>query len=735
MERTGVGTGEDYWRRLEAASDLLIVRLHALTLFIILILLLTVVKYPDPAATRIAVAMVAINLCFSLARWMLIRNPAAEPLAFASMVLDAGVVIVISCMTARTMGDDPTMAMTISSHSWLYAIIGVRAIRFRARDIIAMGAIAVAAWWVIVWYAMASPFALGAVIDADRLTLAQASAIDTTVSLVALTAALAFAVRRAREAALAATGKEEAISRARAAEAASIAKSEFLANMSHEIRTPMNGVIGMTDVLASTDLTHKQRACVDVIQASGGALLTIINDILDFSKIEAGRIELERAPFSVRNAIEDVATLISASAAERGVELTVRVAPDLPDFYVGDGGRFRQIITNLVGNAAKFTHQGSIFVSAESIAGGGVKISIEDTGIGIAPEKLDRIFEKFEQADNSTTRRYGGTGLGLAISKQLIELMGGQISVRSVHGAGTTFSFAINLPPADHCIESRPAIVQLAGKRALIVDDIAVNIAILEEYLHVHAVETVSASSAAAAIDLLSSRAFDFAVLDYQMPEMDGLALLEALRRAPHAEGLPVLMLTSVDDCEPIKAFANLGARTVTKPIRRDEWFAALGRLLTPRPERSGDGQPIEASLLSQNDRPVRLLLVEDNEVNRMVVKMMLAGEGFEITEATDGKAALAMLASTKCDIVLMDVSMPVMDGLEATRAYRLEETRNGACRAPIIGLTAHAMQQDADLCRDAGMDDHLAKPVRKDALLAAIRRGLAAAVAGERAA
>jgi len=710
--------GQQYWRGLEAAGDLLIVRLHALTLAVILTLLLTINKFPDPAATAVAQAVVAVNLAFSLLRWRLIRHKAAEGLALASMLFDAAIVVVISIAGAHGSGD-PLLATTLSTHNWLFAIIGVRAIRFRARDILTMGAISVAAWLAISAYALMNAGA----VDADRLALTQTIIIDTVVAIGALTAALAFTVARARIAAAGAMEKEEALARAAAAEAASVAKSEFLANMSHEIRTPMNGIIGMADVLAATDLTYKQRTCVDVMQSSGAALLAIINDILDFSKIEAGRIDIERAPFSVRRAVEDVAALIAARAAERGVELTARVAPDVPEFSLGDGGRFRQVLTNLVGNAAKFTHQGSIAIVAERAGEDRIRVSVSDTGIGIEPGKIGRIFEKFEQADNSTTRRYGGTGLGLAISKQLVELMGGEISVSSVLGAGATFVFTIPLPACE-APELTPAPAALSGKRALIVDDIAVNLEILQEFLSEWGVKAIAARSAAEALDIFARESFDFAIFDHQMAEMDGLSLLAAVRRAPGGAHLPVMMLTSVDDCDPARAFAALGAVTIAKPVRRNELYEALGRLLA-----GGHGADADAAATPAPSAPpetrARLLLVEDNEVNRMVVRMMLAGEGFEIVEAGDGAAAVAAAARRRFDAVLMDVSMPVMDGLEATRTIRANEASAGG-RTPIIGLTAHALARDAEQCRRAGMDDCLTKPVRKEALLAALARALA---------
>jgi signal transduction histidine kinase/CheY-like chemotaxis protein len=712
--------GLEYWRNLEAEGDLLIVRLHALTLAIMLALIATVLRFPDPAATTIAGALVGLNFVFSLTRWALIRTRAAEPLAFIAMLFDGALIALISISAAATMTADPSIALSTSTHCWLYAIIAVRAIRFRAIDIAAMGAISILAWGAIVWNAFQN--SSGA--SAASLILARTTAADVALSLVAVTAGLAFAVIRAREAAIAATGKDEAEARARAAEAASVAKSEFLANMSHEIRTPMNGVIGMTEVLAATDLSQKQRACVDVIQSSGGALLTIINDILDFSKIEAGRIELERAPFSLRRAIEDVATLISTRAAERGVELSVRVAPDLPELFIGDAGRVRQILTNLIGNAAKFTHQGSIAVDAARDESGRIRISVSDTGIGIAPDKIDLIFEKFEQADNSTTRRYGGTGLGLAISKQLVELMGGEIGASSVVGAGTTFWILLDLPAAQgEPAAAPPAVSALAGKRALIVDDVAVNIDILTEFLSAWGVSVRSAASASTALDHFAAESFDFAILDYQMAGVDGLALLQDLRSTPRGERLPVLMLTSIDDRDPMKAFSELGALAAAKPVRRDDLLEALGRLLSggsPRPAVAAES----VTAVKESHRR-RVLLVEDNEVNRMVVKMMLAGESIDIAEAHDGQTAVDAVRDSRFDLVLMDVSMPVMDGLEATRIIRAAEAAAGAERTPIIGLTAHAMEHDVRQCFDAGMDDYLAKPVRKDALTAAVNRAL----------
>ena len=719
-------SGADYWRALEAANDLLIVRLQVAAIAVLLFMLSTVLRYPDGAAMDLIWWSVAALLGFHVVRWALIRRPIARSLWRISMALDCAVVAVIALGSSAALGADPLMPIHSSSHTWLYAIIALRAISFRTEDILLVGVFALLSWGAIVWFTLATPLAPLEGVSADMRSVAQASALDTFLSLFSAAAAIAFAVSRARSAASDAMEKEDAVARAAAAEAASVAKSEFLANMSHEIRTPMNGVIGMTDVLAATELSPRQRECVEIIQSSGGALLTILNDILDFSKIEAGRVELEREPFSVRRAIEDVVALIAVRTGERGVEFTARIAPDVPEFSLGDAGRFRQIMTNLVGNAAKFTHHGSIVVTAEIDGADRLKVSVSDTGIGIEAGKLARIFEKFEQADNSTTRRYGGTGLGLAITRQLVELMGGEISVTSEIGKGTTFAFSIFLPAAQLSAAPAAPAATLAGKRALVVDDVAVNIDILNDFLRSRGVVTVSAASAREAMEVFNREEFDFAIFDYQMADADGYALLQSVRRAQRGARLPVLMLTSIDDYEPARAFAALGAVVLTKPIRRDQLFGALDRLLVAARGEAPTATPHAGDDRALNERR-RLLLVEDNDVNRMVVKMMLAGEGFDLTEASNGKEALAALDREPFDVILMDISMPEMDGLEATRFIRADEARSGSPRTPVIGLTAHAMDRDAELCRSAGMDDRLTKPVRKDALLAAIARALAA--------
>jgi signal transduction histidine kinase/DNA-binding response OmpR family regulator len=720
-------SGADYWRALEASNDLLIVRLQVAAIAFLLLMLSTVLRYPDGPAMDLIWWSVAALLGFHLGRWALIRRPIARALWRASMALDCMVVAIISLGSAAALGADPLMPLHSSSHTWLYAIIALRAISFRTEDILLVGAFALLSWGAVVWFTLVWPLAPLDVVSPEMRSVAQASALDTFLSLFSAAAAIAFAVSRARAAAGDAMDKEDAEARAAAAEAASVAKSEFLANMSHEIRTPMNGVIGMADVLAATDLSSRQRECVGIIQSSGGALLTILNDILDFSKIEAGRIELDREPFSVRRAVEDVVALIAARTAERGVELSARIAANVPEFSLGDAGCFRQILTNLVGNAAKFTHQGSIVVTAEIEGAERLKVSVSDTGIGIESDKLARIFDKFEQADNSTTRRYGGTGLGLAITRQLVALMGGEITVASEVGAGTTFTFSILLPVAQLSAAPVAPTASLKGKRALVVDDVAVNIEILQDFLQSRGVVTVPAASAREAMEIFQRESFDLAVFDYQMAEMDGLALLQSVRRTQRGERLPVMMLTSIDDRDPARAFAALGAVVLTKPIRRDELFGALDRLLAPGRMDAPAKSERQAIDVPAPQARRRILLVEDNDVNRMVVKMMLAGEGFDITEANDGKAALAAVDRERFDVILMDVSMPVMDGLDATRFIRARESKSGAARTPVIGLTAHAMDRDAELCRNAGMDDRLTKPVRKESLIAAIGRALAA--------
>ncbi len=548
------------------------------------------------------------------------------------------------------------------------------------------------------------------------------------------------------------------------ARAADRAKSEFLANMSHEIRTPMNGVMGMAELLAKTDLDAKQAMFTDVIVKSGSALLTIINDILDFSKIDAGQMQLDPAPFRLTEAIEDVAALASAGAAEKNVELIMRVDPDLPESFIADVGRIRQVITNLLSNAVKFTEEGHIYLNVESVVADStqeksarLRFSVEDTGIGIGPDKLSRVFDKFSQVDSSATRKHDGTGLGLSISQALVRLMDGTIEVESSPGAGSNFWFEIELKIDGEQSPKTQRSVDLANSRVLIVDDNAVNRNILTEQMALWNVDSAAATSGAEALAVLNAAAsrgvkVDCVIMDYQMPEMNGGDTVRAMHRNPALADIPVIMLTSVEETEDGKAFSSLGIQGhLTKPARSNLLFDVLATVLqegkpkdpdiehapapTPMPQVSAGNQKSPETAApdyrqngpnSESGMEIDVLVCEDNEVNQMVFTQILHDIGYRFRIAKNGEKGVKLFRHCNPSLVIMDVSMPQMNGLEATAAIREIEAATGN-RTPIIGVTAHALKGDMEKCIDAGMDDYLSKPVSPDALAGKIQRWLSA--------